>query len=817
MRLFKGLAAVGIVTVGMAGGNAHGGGLLFSFEQDLAPWVVPTPKETTITPATRFATDGKRSMLLTTQKWVQGMPEWPGLVAPKFPIRDWSGYDRLMIDLVNPTPVQSSWAAFCTDSKVPWLEGKLVDGLIMNPYEYKRVIIPLTQINPKIDKRNICFFNLATGYARGDYKLYLDNMRLLKAGEKEPAVPASFLTELDDLWNPLMSEAENTLNKWGDTQTSARSKCLLQYIRGRNAVLIPRAQNRSLSYEERRQTVCAILNNVRLLQRLDSIKPYSSNEVLIGSVDGMTRVFPEFEALPKLNLVVTMSAAKRERESVQVVIMPLKEELKAVSVKIDDLTGDAGVLSAANFLIAPVGFVELKKASPWPIVTDGFGWYPDPILTTTKAVDIRFFDSQPFWLALKVPKDQAAGAYSGTITVLSSGRAIGRLPITVTVRNFTMPGHSPFPILISTRFPCDSDEGNVKPGYDGLTKEAYTNLLGEYYINFDTLYNFSTVSWEEVERMRARGELVGFNLQHILYHPDLADDEAAIKKELERARGQYDEAKARNLLDYAYFYGYDEQSADKFPRLGKVAKRFKKEFPNIPILTTALDLTYGLDAAAPAVDVWCPLTKDYDLAKADAARARGAKVWWYTFFNVPNTQVGLNLENVPVDARLLMGAMVVKFRPDGFLYYTSNFWGIRKPVQLLHGAYTDWEPETLLGYHLDGLLFYRGPNNVPMPSIRLENIRDGLEDLAYWQLLKAIVTDQKKRQGTNKNRQDWLKRATAALVLPNAVVASKENYDHTGQDVIKWRTRLADLIEESKGADQVRPWGRIFNVLGAHD
>lgn len=50
------------------------------------------------------------------------------------------------------------------------------------------------------------------------------------------------------------------------------------------------------------------------------------------------------------------------------------------------------------------------------------------------------------------------------------------------------------------------------------------------------------------------------------------------------------------------------------------------------------------------------------------------------------------------------------------------------------GPFSDWDPRTFANRPGDGSLFYPGPDR-PIPSIRLENIRDGLED---YNLLDAL-------------------------------------------------------------------------------
>src|SRR5512136_1835090 len=69
-----------------------------------------------------FASSGEASLKFTSPAWKQGMPEWPAFEF-KPDERDWSSYDRLVVDITNPTAEAPHLALFVSDSKVPFREG----------------------------------------------------------------------------------------------------------------------------------------------------------------------------------------------------------------------------------------------------------------------------------------------------------------------------------------------------------------------------------------------------------------------------------------------------------------------------------------------------------------------------------------------------------------------------------------------------------------------------------------------------------------------------------------------------------------------
>ena len=88
-----------------------------------------------------------------------------------------------------------------------------------------------------------------------------------------------------------------------------------------------------------------------------------------------------------------------------------------------------------------------------------------------------------------------------------------------------------------------------------------------------------------------------------------------------------------------------------------------------------------------------------------------------------------------------MGAQAVRMRPDGFLYYQISVWKGNKCIE--KGPFTDWNPANDLQYNGDGSWVCVGPDGIPLPTIRLENFRDGLEDYAYAKLLEEKLKEVK--------------------------------------------------------------------------
>lgn len=167
-----------------------------------------------------------------------------------------------------------------------------------------------------------------------------------------------------------------------------------------------------------------------------------------------------------------------------------------------------------------------------------------------------------------------------------------------------------------------------------------------------------------------------------------------------------------------------------------------------------------------------------------------------------------------MELRSLMGAQTQKFKPDGFLYYSTVSWSSEKPIEA--GPFTEWNPRSHGFYHGDGQwTCCGGPDNMPLPTMRLENFRDGLEDLWYAKLLEKKlreVESSKLKAGSedgfnrltaqtfnsSRDESDWIRRAKATLAVPQGVVRSMADFSTDPAALYSWRDEMADLIEEAR-------------------
>jgi len=435
---------------------------------------------------------------------------------------------------------------------------------------------------------------------------------------------------------------------------------------------------------------------------------------LVKSVSGMIKVRPKsFQGLKPTDLQsrIDIAAAKGEVENRQLLVFAESKEVKQLNWQASDLVGEGGqVIPASALEIAPVGFT--RATSP-DLKVNGF--WPDPILEYMDSTPVAKGDIQPLWLRVTVPRDAVAGNYSGAITLEADGAKL-EFPVQLRVWDFSIPKRPALPFA-----------GRVASPYDMET---------EYRINPGSIYGFDDASakgeWENWKKL----DIAGINLFYV--GPHLLDKTTKMPSDDQLADwvkviGQrLDEARKYGLEDRCFVYLFDEGKPPFWDALRKTAATFRKAFPDLQLMTsTPLPLTG--ENSVDAIDTWVVRLERYDFDEAAKARNQGKKVWVYVCNSpvkpYPNFFVTMN---TGMEHRLLTGFMASSYRIDGVLYWAHRDNWPAAPMG--DSVFTDWD----IVWDGDGQLYQRGPDG-PVPSIRLENIRDGMEDYDYIKLAEKIA------------------------------------------------------------------------------
>ena len=132
--------------------------------------------------------------------------------------------------------------------------------------------------------------------------------------------------------------------------------------------------------------------------------------------------------------------------------------------------------------------------------------------------------------------------------------------------------------------------------------------------------------------------------------------------------------------------------------------------------------------------------------------------------------------------------MCWKARATGLLYWSVNYW-TKNPWE--DPANTKW------GQNANGSLMYPGPDG-PVDSIRLEALRDGLEDYEYLYLLRQLATRVKANPTlmANAETQALVAKAERLLAIDPKLVESMRSYSPKSKVLEQNRATIADVIEQ---------------------
>ncbi len=505
----------------------------------------------------------------------------------------------------------------------------------------------------------------------------------------------------------------------------------------------------------------------------------------VGVADSMTSVFlseMSFAMKPAEN--VRLEMAGNEYESFQTVICGGGADLKNVRVSLDKLTGPGGAEIAAS--CAVVGHAETKPVMYRTIYT---GWYPDFIIDYQQTAEVKAGETVPFWVRLKTPANAAPGIYTGTVKVTGDNLKPYSFPVEVKVYGFSLPEGAVLPTIF------EFDEPRMTAPYkakdDASKKRIYDELVrvgAEYKITYDRMYrwpNYHEQRFFDIWKKQAdAGILKSFTIAYAVLDKKVEANQA-VDDLIERLRKHLDQwipvAKKLGIYDKAYLYCFDEGHSDAASL--KVVKFVKENYPDLKIMTT-IRFNGADDPMFDYVDAWVPIAGKYidNPSMVKALRKKGKEVWWYVC-NFPRPPHPTFMLEVPAATpRIFMGAMTAKYQPDGFLYWSIASW--RKPDHhpVEYGPRTDWDPGTYPGDTEEGNLLVPGRDYRILPTIRLENYRDGVEDHWYHELLKRAVA----KAGPE---------AAKALEIPESLVKNGYEYSTDPEAIRAWRRSVAEAIE----------------------
>ena len=682
-------------------------------------------------------------------------------------ITDWRPYKELRFTLYNPQPVPN------LKTRVLQINGKYLPrkcsirsgNLTVKPENHSTFVLDLETLPASIDRAKITRIQFFKGSPNTVF--YLDEMKLYTAEEAEISSQKKLQEEIGTLIRNLR---ENSVH--AGAYLKKRLDETADLLEGSLQDLKPAEIH---------------MTKARELLALAAVLKGRSETLVLHGAPPTEKIFRDQMFNAASAVPFRISAAGNERESFQIVAFPNGKQ-PGVTVSASSLSGPDGTeISAKNVRINPVGYIELENSTAYSSSRNGF--WPE-VLQHNRPLDLADC-LQPYWITVYVPSGQKAGIYRGTVDFSANGKILARFPYEVRVFGFSLPVRGKCLTFFDWRY-SPEDPAVRRRCYD-LMLDCRLNPTGMY-VNGNAQdgkrkpYQFHPHP-DDLEHCLKRG----LNLMCIwyLYDPDAPfqfsrEYYAKVKTFLEYFLPVLKKHKAS---DIAVVNGFDEimhqDPAEVKKRLGeavKICSWLKHDFPDVKLCNVGKKMAISTDL----MDIWflgaLPKEKTRDLT------GKGGKVCFYSVYGNPGLMIDL-----PGMAPRILAWQAVKYDAAGIAYYsTYRPWAFNCPngkiPTSINWSRRDINAATFAGRRSskyrptrqgDGNLFWPDADGGVLPSIRIHNVRDGIEDYEYFALLRQSAPNH------------------PLLSIPDSIVMlGSDRYTKDYGKVSSYREKVAQAIEK---------------------
>jgi hypothetical protein len=568
----------------------------------------------------------------------------------------------------------------------------------------------------------------------------------------------------------------------------------------------------------------------------------------IAGVSGDTAVWwcpathkvPRVRALPEDRCdAVRIEAARRDYEAAQIVVRPV-QPLRDLTASASDLRGPNGALIAADrikMLYAYYHFVHQP--------TDATGvrdWWPDALPPLDQGLDVAAHENQPLWVLVYVPPDAAPGEYRGQVSLRAEGFA-AQVPIQLHVWNFALPQRS----HLETAYGLSVGEIFR---YHGVKTEADKRRILDLYFQSFAEHRISPYDPTPLDPIqvkflpqeappraevdftafdRAMADAVAkyrfntFNVHvqgmgggtfHERYPPrigEFGEDTPQYQAMFSSYLGQLENHfREQRWLDMAYVYWFDEPEPRDYDFVAQGLRRLRQHAPGLRRMLTEEP---GENVLAGLVDIWCPISFNFDPTAAKKRRAAGERFWWYVCTGPKAPYCTLFIDHPATELRVWHWQTWQR-EIAGTLVWQTNYWTsgaafpdepqnpYEDPMGYVSGYSTPRGVKRYWG-NGDGRFLYpplaaavpgkSGADPViapPVSSIRWEMLREGVEDFEYLFLLRQAIERQRTRiPGEEVGTLE------ALLNVPAAITAEMTAFTTDPTPIYGHRRAVAEAIE----------------------
>lgn len=490
---------------------------------------------------------------------------------------------------------------------------------------------------------------------------------------------------------------------------------------------------------------------------------------------------------PKLSRKnVVLKAAKNEFEPFQLIVHADGGNLSGVDVTVSNLSdGRGNAIPSGAIMIYKEAFINITTQSTTQGAT---GEWPDALIPKKDeyAGEVRNAfpfslssgRNQPVWIEVYIPPTLPAGLYTGSATVTATGQTPIVIPIELTVWNFSLPSTSTLKSVHSTDYQYLSIGHGLGSFTDPPTPAhirlislyAKSNLLhrvtSDYLPAPHALGGFLSngkINWSAFDAtfgpfLDGTVQLPGEKLpgaKMTTYRMSISNHQTDVPFLQDiathfRSKGWFD-----RLFEYTFDEPKEANSAD-WETIRSRARALHQADPELrSLVTTHFDRAKKMGISTD-VDLITPNIRHMDDKPGFGSTLVGnqrskypAETWWYQACDSHGCGIvgggsddpgGYHLDwptymiDLPGMFSRVMEWQTFKYGLQGELYFDM--------VYAYRGS--PWSNQHYFGGNGDGTFYYPGTpariggtTHIPIESIRLKLLREGMEDYEYMHLLKT--------------------------------------------------------------------------------
>jgi hypothetical protein len=501
-------------------------------------------------------------------------------------------------------------------------------------------------------------------------------------------------------------------------------------------------------------------------------------DLAVGVVSSSQKVRPQDN--PTLQQSAAIKAAKNEFEAFQIVLRASNGDVAQVSAKVATPFSIPAPITLYAERYYNVGVASNDDGAPglWPdaLVPDVDTYFQEK--RNAFPITVTSGETRVVWVDVQVPPDATPGDYTASIEIDVAGVSTATVPVQLHVGNFSLPSTATLASAFGMGWntPPLVHCGGAFPYCGGDVDKS--NAIRALYLRAGLDHRFSISATD--------------------FQPPFGSDQAPFEKyvlpliqgtgptrlagakitsvELDGAPADYATwityAKSKNFFDRMFAYPIDEpnQSQSSWNTFIADSDALHQVDPNAQIIITSSIQNAAQFSADQKVDIMCPVLDEMygrpsvgtyagdQRGKYDAwlGGKSTRKLWMYQSCDqhgcgsCGTPSVGPDYAGWPERVVDSTGVQDRAFEWWSFLEKTTGELYFETTYQLA----TAWDPNGLCAFSGsgDGTVFYPGKptvvggtSDIPIESIRIKLIREGMEDYEYL-VQAAAIDDAKTRQ-----------------------------------------------------------------------